>query len=66
MRGTPELCDAWTEAHLAMNPDFEITAADKATFEWAFACSGLDDYAGATSVTVLGATIVAAFAALVF
>ena len=50
----------------AGDPDSEVTAADRATIEWAYACSGLDEYAGATSVTVLSATIVAAISAFIF
>ena len=61
--GTTELCDAWTEAKLAADANWVISDADKETFDWAFACAGLD---GASALTALGAAVVAAVAALAF
>ena len=61
--GTTELCDAWTETKLAADANWVISDADKETFDWAFACAGLD---GASALTALGAAVVAAVAALAF
>ena len=62
-QGTQELCDAWTDLKITADPNWVISDADKETFDWAFACAGLD---GASALTALGAAVVAAVAALAF
>ena len=62
-QGTTELCDAWTQLKIDADANWVISDADKETFDWAFACAGLD---GASALTALGAAVVAAVAALAF
>ena len=45
------------------DPDWVLSDEDKKTFDWAFACAGLD---GASALTAFGAAVVAAVAALAF
>ena len=61
--GTADKCDAWTQLKIDADANWVISDADKETFDWAFACAGLD---GASALTALGAAVVAAVAALAF